>query len=113
MPRALVCIVFLVLIAPAGAEAPAAPDEGFARFIVPGHEKAMTSLRNFVWHHYKNSGPMATLWDEWLPPATLWPATGEKLKMRQRWATTLSGGQIDAEDNVSTHQHDGTNPRPR
>ncbi|HEV2295652.1 MAG TPA: glycosyl hydrolase family 65 protein [Tepidisphaeraceae bacterium] len=68
----------------------------------------MTSLRNLYWLHYKSNGPMATLWDEWLPPATLWPATGDKLRMRQRWARVLSNRDIDVEGYVSTHQHDGT-----
>ena len=68
----------------------------------------MNSLRNLYWLHYRNNGPMATLWDEWLPPATLWPATGDKLQMRQRWAQALSSRHIDAEGYVSTHQHDGT-----
>ena len=99
----------MALIAPVAAAAdPIVPDENFPRFVVPGHGGAMDSLRNLYWLHYRNNGPMATLWDEWLPPATLWPATGDKLQMRQRWAGALSSRHIDAEGYVSTHQHDGT-----
>jgi hypothetical protein len=100
----LLLVVSPLLAQPA---APITPDESFPRFVVPGHEPAMQSLRNLYWLHYQHNGPMATLWDEWLPPATLWPATGDKLNMRQRWKATLSARHIDAEGYVSTHQHDG------
>jgi hypothetical protein len=79
--------------------------------VVPGHAGAMSSLRNLYGLHYRTNGPMATLWDDWLPPATLWPATGGQLKMRERWAHALSTRLIDAEGYVSTHQHDGTGRR--
>src|SRR5688572_22331607 len=108
---ALVLIVADLSASLAWAAAPAepiVPAEAFPRFVVPGHDGAMKSLRNLYWLHYRNNGPMATLWDEWLPPATLWPATGDQLKMRERWARALSSRHIDAEGYVSTHQHDGT-----
>ncbi|MGB7161275.1 MAG: glycosyl hydrolase family 65 protein [Tepidisphaeraceae bacterium] len=110
MPRliALAFFALLACVAPLLAAAPIEPDADFPQFIVPGHERAMTSLRNLYWLHYRNNGPMATLWDEWLPPATLWPASGDRLRMRERWAAALSGRHIDAEGYVSTHQHDGT-----
>src|SRR5688500_17559592 len=108
-------LILVVVISSASAVAlavepaePIVPAEAFPRFVVPGHDGAMNSLRNLYWLHYRNNGPMATLWDEWLPPATLWPATGDQLKMRERWARALSSRHIDAEGYVSTHQHDGT-----
>jgi len=52
---------------------PAPPDD-FPRFQVPGHEKEMATLRDLFWLHYPGAGPKATLWDEWLPDASLWPA---------------------------------------
>jgi hypothetical protein len=106
-------LILLCAFTPTFSQAPArapaiVPDAVFPRFIVPGHAPAMDSLRNLYWLHYRNNGPMATLWDEWLPPATLWPATGDKLGMRQRWSAALSGRRTDAEGYVSTHQHNGT-----
>ena len=60
------------------------------------------------WLHYPGAGPKATLWDEWLPDASLWPAVSTENKseaMRQAWSETLSGRIMDAEGYVATHQH--------
>jgi len=84
--------------------------EKFPNLIVPGHEAEMQSIRQMFWLHYQGNGPMATMWDHWLPEATLWPAVGDESQrdaMAQRWAAALSGRKIDAEGYVSTHQHDG------
>lgn len=86
----------------------AAPPEDFPRYQVPGHDKEMATLRDLFWLHYPGSGPKATLWDEWLPDASLWPAVnsdGSSDKMRREWATTLQGRIIDPEGYVATHQH--------
>src|SRR6476660_2773011 len=86
----------------------AAPPDDFPRYQVPGHEKEMATLRDLFWLHYPGSGPKATLWDEWLPDASLWPATSTDNfadKMRGEWATTLRGRIIDPEGYVATHQH--------
>jgi hypothetical protein len=83
------------------------PDH-FPKFIVPGHERQMQRLRELFYLHYRNNGPQATLWDQWLPDALLWPAAGPDLSsMDRRWAKALSARRIDAEGYVSTHQHDG------
>lgn len=90
-----------------GQTPPAIPDD-FPRFIVPGQEQAMENLRQLFYLHYTPSGPMATLWDEWLSSPTLWPAveTDHKMdSMRERWAAALSGRGMDAEGYVFTHQH--------
>ncbi len=68
----------------------------------------MNSLRDLFWLHYPGAGPKATLWDEWLPDASLWPdvATGNQSDaMRQAWASTLASRIIDPEGYVATHQH--------
>ncbi len=94
----------------ASAPKPMEVPEDFPRFIVPGHEKAMQSLRELYWLHYKPAGPLIPLWDEWMPMSTLWPARGtgtELEKMRGRWAAALAGRGINAEGYVNTHQHDG------
>jgi len=86
---------------------PAIPDD-FPRFTVPGHEKAMVSLRELFYLHYPRAGPLATLWDEWMSISSLWPAVESKNKMhsnRKRWADVLSNRHIDPEGYVATHQH--------
>jgi len=86
----------------------AAPPSDFPQFAVPGHEKEMVTARELFWLHYPGAGPKATLWDEWLPAASLWPAVNtddSSDKMRQAWRDTLSARIIDAEGYVATHQH--------
>jgi len=83
----------------------AAPEE-FPRFRVPGHEKAMDSLRELYWLHYPGSGPKATLWDAWLASPALWPGTGQQSDdFRRQWAAALSAREIGPEGHVATHQH--------
>ena len=70
----------------------------------------MSLLRELFWLHYQPAGPLITLWDEWMPMSTLWPARGEGPQldaMRGRWAGALAGRAINAEGYVHTHQHDG------
>ena len=102
--RLLACVPLFLL---AGL-AEAAPPEDFPHFQVPGHEKELAVLRDLFWLHYPGAGPKATLWDEWLPGASLWPAveTGDQSdKMRQHWSETLSARVVDPEGYVATHQH--------
>jgi hypothetical protein len=93
------------------AVAPAAEVPGdFPRFIVPGQEQRMDTLRRLFWLHYQPAGPLIPLWDEWMPMASLWPARGtgmELLAMRARWAQAFAGRVINAEGYVHTAQHDG------
>jgi hypothetical protein len=83
--------------------------EGFPKFIVPGHEQEMASIRALFWHHFQPAGPLIPLWDEWMPMATLWPAiSAEKVgEMRLRWARALSSRPMNAEGYILTQQHDG------
>ena len=76
--------------------------EDFPRFIVPGHEQAMASLRDLYWLHYRDyrtrSKPMPTVWDEWMTGSTLWPAvesTGGMSEIRRHWAQGLGSRVID------------------
>jgi hypothetical protein len=94
----------------AAAPAPALVPDDFPRFIVPGHEKEMDSLRRLFWLHYQPAGPLIPLWDEWMPMSTLWPAMGsgrDLESMRIRWATALASRGMSAEGYIHTHQHDG------
>lgn len=83
------------------------PDD-FPRFQVPGREREMDSLRSLFWLHYAGAGPKATMWDEWLPEPSLWPAatTGDSARqMREAWGRELGSRIIDADGYVATHQH--------
>lgn len=96
----------MLALATADAAEPVPTD--FPRFAVPGHEHEMDSLRQLYWLHYPTGGPLATLWDDWMPAPTLWPAVTAKDAMnsiRSRWRQALSGRNMDAEGYVATHQH--------
>lgn len=103
-------LAFLGFAAFAGEPGPASIPDDFPRFIVPGHEREMDSLRRLFWLHYKPAGPLIPLWDEWMPMSTLWPALGSGSSlhaMRARWANALASRGFSAEGYVHTHQHDG------
>ena len=111
MKAILFGVLLISMIVSANAAAPPMniPDD-FPRFIVPGHEREMDSLRQLFWHHYETTGPQIVLWDEWLPISTLWPAHGagaDLESMRRRWAVALANRPIDEEGYVLTQQHDG------
>ena len=108
MKLSIICLC-VALIFPAAGRA-GEPPADFPRFIVPGHEKQMASLRSLYWLHYEPAGPLIPLWDEWMPMATLWPARGsgsERMKMRARWAAALASRGMSDEGYIHTHQHDG------
>ncbi len=80
----------------------------FPRFEVPGQERQMDALRRLFWLHYPGAGPKATLWDEWLSCASLWPAVqtnNHADAFRAQWKRVLSTRIIDPEGYVATHQH--------
>ncbi|MCA9263338.1 MAG: hypothetical protein KDA60_05795 [Planctomycetales bacterium] len=93
-----------------GADDSSSPPDDFPRFIVPGHEGPMGSLRALFWLHYQPAGPLIPLWDEWMPMSTLWPAVNAEpasKSMRGRWAAALSSRVMNAEGYIHTQQHDG------
>lgn len=82
--------------------------EDFPRFVVPGQEATLDSVRGLFWLHYPGAGPKATLWDEWLTGPSLWPAvdtTGTAASFQRAWRDTLSTRHIDPDGYVATHQH--------
>ncbi len=84
--------------------------EDFPRFVVPGYEHEMESLRALYWLHYEPAGPLIPLWDEWMPMSTLWPAVGAGPQLNAmcgRWAQALADRKFNAEGYVLTQQHDG------
>lgn len=101
-------IALVALIAAGAGTATAEPPEDFPRFVVPGYEAEMASLRELYWLHYPGSGPKATLWDEWLTAPSLWPAVetdGALERFVRQWRDTLSSRAMDDEGYVATHQH--------
>lgn len=80
----------------------------FPRFRVPGQDKEMESIRELYWLHYGRSGPMATMWDQWLVPPSVWPAVetdGSAAGKIKAWDDVLSSRIIDKDGYVSIHQH--------
>ncbi|MDR3690968.1 MAG: glycosyl hydrolase family 65 protein [Fimbriimonas sp.] len=102
-----VAVIVGALIASGSVRADTPPDD-FPHFKVPGHDPEMQALRDLFWHHYLEDGPGATLWDEWIPSPTLWPAIATEARMveiRERWKQALSSRILDSEGYVGTHQH--------
>lgn len=99
------CLIGLAGTTAAGAAASDGAPDAFPRFTVPGDEVRMGRLRNLFWRHYDGVGPLATLWDEWMTTATLWPDTGQTADKLVRWRRALLGRHIDTEGYVATHQH--------
>lgn len=86
-----------------GGEAPS----DFPRFSVPGREAEMGLLRALFHLHYQPARPLATLWDGWIPKASLWPDTERAADLRRAWRAALLGRRIGPAGYVSTHQHRG------
>jgi hypothetical protein len=105
-PLAIGGAILLITFLSHGAES--SPPDDFPHFQVPGHEQEMATLRDLFWLHYPGAGPKATLWDEWLTDASLWPAVttgGQADAMRHQWSETFGSRIIDPEGYVATHQH--------
>ena len=73
------------------------------QFIVPGLEVEMKSLNELHALHAKSAFSDCTLWDVWLPHATLW--TGQT--PREKYRASFLNRRIDAEGYVSMQQHRG------
>lgn len=107
-------VLWLALVAwglhlPSHASAEEIPHD-FPQFIVPGQEEEVARLRELFHLHYVPARPLATLWDAWIPMASLWPATTANLgeqHNRAQWRTALLNRHISPEGYVSTHQHRG------
>jgi hypothetical protein len=77
--------------------------EDFPRFIVPGEEGAMALLDDFHARHHARASSDCTLWDGWLPHATLWAAEPP----RQHSLASFLRRRIDDEGYVAMQQHRG------
>ena len=94
-PAASICVVLVAVAAAAAEPGP--------RFIVPGHEAEMRLLADLHARHLGPAFSACTLWDAWLPQATLW--TGPQ--PRERYRRVLLDRRLDAEGYVSMQQHRG------
>ena len=72
-------------------------------FQVPGFEPEMALLERMHEHHQRHAFSDCTLWDRWLPHASLWTGPEAVRKYRQ----SLLGRRIDAEGYVAMQQHRG------
>lgn len=79
------------------------PAADLPRFTVPGREAEMRALGELHALHHDAAFSDCTLWDVWLPQATLW-ASAEK---RAQYRRALLERRIDAEGYVSMQQHRG------
>jgi hypothetical protein len=73
------------------------------QFFVPGHEANMKTLNELHALHHDDAFTDCTLWDGWLPMATLWASDKKRAQCR---ASFLSR-RIDADGYVSMQQHRG------
>lgn len=73
------------------------------QFIVPGHEPDMATLNELHALHHDRAFTNCTLWDAWLPHATLWT----RKKKRDQYRASFLNRRIDAEGYVSMQQHRG------
>jgi hypothetical protein len=73
------------------------------QFIVPGHEAETKALNDLHALHHEAAFTTCTLWDAWLPMATLWASD----KKRTQYRAALINRPIDAEGYVSMQQHRG------
>lgn len=77
--------------------------EELPRFLVPGHEQAMQALNELHALHHDAAFADCTLWDGWLPQATLWASQ----RKREQYRASLLGRKIDAAGYVAMQQHRG------
>ncbi len=111
IPSLLLLVWSMSALPPVALGQPTTIPEDFPRFVVPGHDAAMASLRAMFHLHYAYYGerkrPMPTAWDEWLSGSTLWPSAPAGLadKIERGWREGLSSRQLDAEGYVASHQH--------
>jgi len=73
----------------------------FPKFIVPGFEKEMNTLRELFILHYPGASPKATLWDPWLAFSSLWPDSDYSNFMKSQWRKALLDRKISGEGYVT------------
>jgi hypothetical protein len=77
--------------------------QSFPEFSVPGYDTEMQLLNALHAKHHESAFSDCTLWDGWLPQATLWVSQ----KKREQYIDSLSKRRIDREGYVAMQQHRG------
>jgi hypothetical protein len=72
-------------------------------FIVQGHESEMATLNELHELHHERAFSNCTLWDAWLPMATIWASE----KKQNQYRTSFLNRRIGADGYVSMQQHRG------
>ena len=96
-PATIAALVAMIVVTAA------APADDFPRFVVPGEEEAMKLLDEFHALHHARARSDCTLWDGWLPHATLWAAEAPRKHARESFLRR----RIDDEGYVAMQQHRG------
>ena len=108
--RALLALCLLSSpFAASGAEVPGQADD-FPQFRVPGQGGPMANLQSLFRLHHAGASSDCTLWDAWLPHATLWAAAGADASARparERYRGIFLNRRIDEDGYVSMQQHRG------
>lgn len=92
------------------ADFPGTQASDFPQFVVPGQEAVMTRVQELFRLHHGRAFTACTLWDAWLPHATLWAAIGappSAQKARDYYRGVFLTRRIDEEGYVSMQQHRG------
>lgn len=79
------------------------PAADLPQFHVPGFEEDMSALNELHALHHERAFTPCTLWDAWLPMATLWASETKSAQYR----AALLSRRIDSEGYVSMQQHRG------
>jgi hypothetical protein len=95
MKPACLAVVLILSGASASGEVP--------QFVVPGFEPEMRALNDLHALHRERAFTNCTLWDAWLPHATLWADQ----KKRDQYRASFLSRRMDAEGYVSMQQHRG------
>ncbi|MEI6235337.1 MAG: hypothetical protein WCT04_19950 [Planctomycetota bacterium] len=102
--RSLFLAVLTVLIAALMApHTPLRAAEELPQFAVPGHEAAMKSLNDLHALNHAEARSSCTLWDTWLPYATLWSGNAP----RDFYRNVFLKRRIGTDGYVSMQQHRG------
>ena len=78
-------------------------DVGGQPFEVPGQERSIDALNRMLALHLPQAFSDCTLWDGWLPHASLWTSA----QARDRYRASLLRRRIDRQGYVSMQQHRG------
>lgn len=108
-PLLAACIALAQEPQPAAAPARIAVPDSFPKFIVPGREAEMQSLREMFFLHYSSARLSSLFNAHWMGEGLLWPAFNDPSVLNQRaWsAQRLLNVRIMPGGYVSCEQHEG------